>query len=100
MANRRHIELLDKGVREWNAWCDRNQDVRADLRGADLAEFELDGVNLFGADLNGADLGGADLREAVLTNVQLIRGRSPCRCSRCSSRDEQGTPCSNTGPSI
>jgi len=72
MANRHHIKLLDKGVGEWNAWCDRNHDVRADLRGADLAEFELDGANLFGADLSGADLGGADLRKAVLTNAQLI----------------------------
>jgi len=72
MANDRHTELLDEGVAEWNGWCESNPGIRADLREADLEDYDLRGVNLFGADLNGADLAGANLRGAVLTNAQLI----------------------------
>ncbi len=44
---------------------------RADLRGADLREADLEGAKLLGADLRGADLEGVDLREADLRGADL-----------------------------
>jgi uncharacterized protein YjbI with pentapeptide repeats len=67
MANDRYIELLDRGVSDWNNWCESNPGVTADLREADLEDFDL-----CGADLNGAHLSGATLCGAILTNAELI----------------------------
>ena len=72
MANERHVELLEQGVTEWNAWSESHPEIRADLQGADLEDLDISGANLFGANLNGAFLRGADICEAVLTNAQMI----------------------------
>jgi uncharacterized protein YjbI with pentapeptide repeats len=72
MANEHHIELLDKGVKEWNKWYESHAGFRADLCEADLEDYDICGANLFGADLTGASLHGADLSEAVLTNARVI----------------------------
>jgi hypothetical protein len=101
MANDEHVALLKKGVAAWNAWRDRDPDIRpnlsdadlhranlseanlreADLTGADLFEADLSTANLSGAtlheanlrraDLNRADLNGADLRSAILVSADL-----------------------------
>jgi len=62
MANDEHVAMLKKGVAAWNAWREKNPDIRRpDLIGADL-----NGANVTGADLRGADLDRADLRGAHL----------------------------------
>jgi uncharacterized protein YjbI with pentapeptide repeats len=66
MANPEHLEILKRGVDEWNAWRDGHRGIQPDLTGADLR-----GANLEDADLQGAILRGADLGQAVLVNAFL-----------------------------
>lgn len=82
MANDEHVALLKQGVKAWNAWRDKNRDIRpnlstvdlstADLRGANLREANLKQANLREANLNRADLNDANLRGAVLKGANLI----------------------------
>src|SRR6266545_1611588 len=81
MANRKHLEILKRGVEEWNRWRYDNPDIKPDLSGAklhkaDLRKAALSWVNLTkasitGANLGGADLGGANLSEAKLNKAKL-----------------------------
>jgi uncharacterized protein YjbI with pentapeptide repeats len=81
MANQEHLDLLTRGVAEWNAWRAANRKVVPDLREADLREADLGGAelwradlqraNLREADLGGADLGGAELWRADLSYADL-----------------------------
>ena len=57
MADSAHLDLLGRGVDEWN----RDRPSRVDLRGAQL----------LGAQLQGVDLRRADLRQAVLDSADL-----------------------------
>ena len=38
MANDEHLAILKKGVDAWNAWRDKNPDIRPDLSEANLSE--------------------------------------------------------------
>lgn len=77
MANPEHLEILRKGVKEWNRWRKEHPEVRR----PDLSEAVLTRVNLFGADLTGAvltwanlcrlNLEGAELSEAELSRANL-----------------------------
>jgi len=101
VSERRHRDIISKGVEEWNRWRRENPgerpdlanaririrelggidlsgaDIRgalltgADLSGADLSGADLSGADLMGADLSGADLSGADLRGANLMGADL-----------------------------
>jgi uncharacterized protein YjbI with pentapeptide repeats len=84
MANQEHLEILKKGVREWNRWRDRNLEIRPDLSGADLSVPMVPGrslhglenmrplVELSGINLENADLSGANLEWAALLNSRLV----------------------------
>jgi uncharacterized protein YjbI with pentapeptide repeats len=81
MANHEHIEILRRGVKEWNKWRKVHLDIKldfieADLRGADLSEANLTGArlnkaNLSGASLRNTNLSGANLRRAILRKAKL-----------------------------
>jgi pentapeptide repeat protein len=71
MANDEHVALLKQGVAAWNAWRDKNPDIRPDLSGADLSKANLSGANLSGADLSFADLYAANLCAAFLSKANL-----------------------------
>jgi hypothetical protein len=45
MANQEHLDILAKGVGEWNAWREQQPDSRPDLSGANLSGAELRGAN-------------------------------------------------------
>ena len=73
MAKAEQVALLkDKGVTEWNNWRKTNQDVKADLSGADLCEADLSEANLREADLSEANLYRAILRAADLHQGNLM----------------------------
>src|SRR5689334_11439880 len=84
MANEEHIAILKKGVKVWNAWRDRNLEIRPDLSGTDLASPRVPGEFLYGlenirrsVDLSGinfgnANLSGANLFWATLLNARLV----------------------------
>ena len=69
-------EILEKHKHWVNEDCDGWQEMRANLRGADLCGAnlrgaDLRGANLYGANLCGADLYGANLRGADLCGANL-----------------------------
>jgi uncharacterized protein YjbI with pentapeptide repeats len=72
MANSDHIAQLKKGVTAWNAWREKNRDIRPDLSGADLNRTNLGGANLRRVDLGDAELNGANLSEAKLNGANLF----------------------------
>jgi Pentapeptide repeats (8 copies) len=91
MANDEHVALLKQGVAAWNAWREKNPDIRPDLSdatlGVNLSRANLSGTNLSkavlvhanlgeadlsGAMLDWADLSGADLSGANLLSAQLM----------------------------
>ena len=70
-------EELDKIVKQHQHWlqedCEGWEDMKANLRWADLSRANLSGANLSGADLRGANLSEADLSEADLSGEEKFR---------------------------
>jgi uncharacterized protein YjbI with pentapeptide repeats len=73
VADQEHVELLNKGVAEWNAWR-LKEAVQPDLSEADLITADLDGADLTSADLDETDLTSADLTGALLGDANLRDG--------------------------
>jgi len=86
MADRKQLQILKRGVRDWNEWRNKEQGVPqrrmplihvdlsgADLRRADLTEADLTDANLSGADISGAILRGTRLRGANLSFANLSK---------------------------
>jgi len=86
MANSEHLEILKKGVEQWNGWRTEHPNVAPDLAGANLSkanlsgailgltdfrEANLRGTSLFRANLRAADLRRADLRETDCRQADL-----------------------------
>ncbi len=71
MANKKHLEILKKGVKAWNEWRKNNPEEKPDLSGAYLIGTNLNRVNLRGANLSGANLSEANLIEADLREANL-----------------------------
>ena len=81
MANSQHIEVLRKGVNEWNLWRTRNTDSIPDFSKIDFLDvfghfFDYKGINLSGANLESASLFCVDLDEANLEGASLQN----CNC--------------------
>lgn len=71
-----HLDILKRGVSEWNKWRVERTNIAPDLKGAVLKDASLAGadlraVNLKGADLRGANLRGANLKAADLRAADL-----------------------------
>ena len=64
-------EILEKHKHWINEDCEGWQEMRANLRVADLYGADLYGANLYGADLYGANLSGANLYGANLSGADL-----------------------------
>ena len=69
-------EKLNKILEEHKHWIDEDcknwEEMRADLRNADLRSTDLLNANLSGADLRNADLRSTDLSGACLRNADLL----------------------------
>jgi len=82
MADKKHIDILSKGVETWNKWRQENPAIIPKLDSAHLMNLDLRGCNLTGAHLRlahlmranlaDADLSGADLFKADLMAVTLV----------------------------
>jgi uncharacterized protein YjbI with pentapeptide repeats len=73
MANPEHLEILRRGVEEWNKWRDDHPEIAPDLSSAKLSGTDLHEAGLRGEDLSGVNLSGANLREANLSKANLLR---------------------------
>jgi hypothetical protein len=86
MANPEHISILDRGVKNWNAWRESNPLLRPDLSGFDFTEIkpiynydssrnkhaeQLWRINLSETNLQRVILSKQDLFEANLSNSNL-----------------------------
>lgn len=71
MADKDQLEMLKKGVTNWNKWRFENNDIEIDLHGANLTHEDLGEVNLNQAYLVGANLSGANLMRAKLLAAEL-----------------------------
>ena len=71
MVNKEHLYLLNQGVKIWNEWRKKNQQIHVDLEGVDLSGADLSDTNLSKTNLSGADVSRADLRKANLREVDL-----------------------------
>jgi uncharacterized protein YjbI with pentapeptide repeats len=71
MADKAHMELLKRGVDEWNLWKKSDYETIPDLVGADLAGANLNGIDLREADLVMAHLRGARLSKSLLNRADL-----------------------------
>lgn len=81
MANEEHLAILKQGVKVWNEWREKNDDIRPELRwatmsgdifyGANFSYADLNGGQLSGAGLNGVDFSYADLSEAQFIAAEL-----------------------------
>lgn len=77
MADKEHLEILKKGVEEWNKWREENPEIRPNLSdgdfcGALLLYANLNSVDLSGANLSGAYLSFAKLSNAILSGAKLV----------------------------
>lgn len=72
MADKKHVAMLKRGVKAWNAWRRRSRS-RPDLSRALLIDLELRGINLADANLERAILRGTTLSRADLTRANLKR---------------------------
>ena len=66
MANPEHLEILKRGVEEWNEWRGRNKETKPDLSVADLSPANFTRTNLNDANLNYANLSWANFYSANL----------------------------------
>lgn len=81
IPNKRHLNTLNKGVKSWNRWREKNYRVIPGLAGAKPKEDYLDEIDLHHADLKGSwlqnkslrasKLRGAIFSEANLSNADL-----------------------------
>jgi hypothetical protein len=79
MANKKHLDMLKKGVNAWNRWRKDNPEitrpdlVQAELGGESLQGVDFRAVSIHNAKLSGADFSGADLIAADLAYADLSR---------------------------
>jgi hypothetical protein len=74
MANQEHLDILAKGVNEWNAWRSDHPEEIPDLSNANLRSSNLSGANLKNATLSRVDASGAKLTSIGLRDADLSRG--------------------------
>lgn len=74
MANAEHLEILGQGIKRWNQWRAKNENLEALEENPDIVYepfFDLSGSNLMGEVLNWANLSSGELIGALLRNASL-----------------------------
>jgi len=74
MADKEHLKILKKGVKNWNEWRRTAMGVRPDLSGVDLSGMDLPYANFMVTDLSGSNLSGSNLKQAYMTHAKPVRG--------------------------
>lgn len=71
MADKNHLQMLERGVTFWNDWRAKSPDMVPDLSGADLSHQKLAAANLSTTNLEYAHLGYANLCSANFSRSNL-----------------------------
>lgn len=69
--NKKHLNILKRGVTSWNKWREKHPDIIPVLAGIELSHFDLDRINLDGADLRGIKLSNINSRSSSYQMVDL-----------------------------
>lgn len=72
MANKEHLELLKRGLAQWNEWVGYSLSRRLDLSGADLRQMSFSGAHFSYTNFSHADLSETDLTDAYLIDAYLL----------------------------
>jgi uncharacterized protein YjbI with pentapeptide repeats len=67
MANQEHMKILTQGAKAWNQWVVKNPKITLDLTEANLSGADLSGYLLEGGQFRQANLSGAHLSRSALT---------------------------------
>ena len=80
--NKKHLNILKRGVTSWNTWRKKNPGIIPVLAGIELSHFDLDRIDLDQADLRGIKLSNinsrfsfyrlADMRYAYINKVNFL----------------------------
>lgn len=62
-----YVEILEQGVEAWDEWRKKNGYAKLSLKGANLAEKELNGINFSNVDLSAEIPHECFLRQQDLT---------------------------------
>jgi len=79
MSNYEHVEILKKGVENWNEWRKKEPDIEPDLEDEDFFCMNLQKINLKGALLEGANFHYSDLQHSNFERA--IIGDTKIRCA-------------------
>ena len=71
MANRKCYAALQRGVKHWNQWREKQFKVQLDLKGVNLSNKKFIGVNFTDVNLSGANLVKVNLAGANLAGANL-----------------------------
>jgi len=71
VAKKEHLVIINRGVKEFNAWRRLYPQIEVDLNEADLSYLDLAGINLSGAKMYKAELRGTKLNNATLAKAYL-----------------------------
>ena len=71
MPNKKHFEIVQQGVEEWNQWREENPEIEPDLSDIDLSDMKLNNANLSYTDLRRSVLRNTDFRGANLVRADL-----------------------------
>ncbi|WP_019505238.1 pentapeptide repeat-containing protein [Pleurocapsa sp. PCC 7319] len=71
VPNKRHLNVLNKGVKSWNRWREKNYRIIPQLAGVKPKEDYLDEIDLYHADLRGSYLENKSLRASNLRGIDL-----------------------------
>lgn len=71
IPNKRHLNALNKGVKSWNRWREKNYRVIPQLAGAKPKEDYLDEIDLHHASLEGSYLQNKSMRASIFSGANL-----------------------------
>jgi uncharacterized protein YjbI with pentapeptide repeats len=71
--NKVFIDLIHKGVKEWNKWRHDNPTVKPDLSNTDLSDMNLSGINFDEVNLEGSEFFQTDLSNSNMKMANLSK---------------------------
>lgn len=72
MPSKKHLDILDKGVKAWNKWRKEYPEIQPNLSRSKLIDLKLDGVDFRNTNLKDANLSYSEFLDADFSNALLL----------------------------
>ncbi len=72
MTNRKHVDILNNGVKAWNKWRKEYPEIKPNLRRLKRINSKLNGVDFSNTNLVDANLSHSELLDANFNDATLI----------------------------